>query len=133
MQHNARLENTGSRFDSLGLVNRPAVGGAHSSASAQRAQALLATYRLRNSLFGHGRMVDPYWEILLVVFSGASPVDLPQICAELGLPHSAVGRWLRIIERDGLIGPDNGGQRDAGHVAYCMTAKGCSLMEQALP
>ena len=128
MQRIKRLENMPNGFEPVELVDCLKRGSDLAETAKARAQAILTILRQRNSVFGSGRMTDPYWEILIKAFAAHQPVSRDEFCQELALPEAVVARWIAIAERDGLIKA----QSELILASYVMTDKGQSLMEQAL-
>lgn len=97
------------------------------------AKALLAQSALRQSLFD-GFLREPSWNILLSLYVAQHErAELTQkaVCVSSGGPFSAADRWLREMEKNGLVTRRRGCQ-DAGDTVVAITDKAAAGVEGLL-
>ena len=116
MPLNAPLENGREVRDDRSAFPRLIVSHCFTEAE-RRAQSGLVDFarrylrarRSRDALFGRHLFADPAWDLLLDLFvtgrDGRS-LDVTAACYATAVPQTTALRWLRIMEREGLIRRD---------------------------
>lgn len=83
----------------------PSARGSAAGELLERARAILAARRRREALFGAAIFGEPAWDMLLLLYLGASESrrTLGRLGELAGISKSTVLRWIDYLDRQGLV------------------------------
>ena len=95
-------------------------------------EQILCARKLRSSIFGHGLFADPPWDIVLTLYQGElrnETVSVERLAEAASISSNAVGRWLQVLNQQGLIERGRQGGDD-GEIQVGLSQEGSLAMRR---